>query len=160
ALFCNVEKRAVIEERDKDFSIYEVPVSLLDNGLDDLIIQKLSLRAQSIQIDDWQQLLHKLKNPKHEATIAVVGQYARHKDAYKSIYESLDHAGINQSVRVVVRRIESDEIEAEGTERLLRGVDGILVPGGFGDRGIEGKIAAIQFARENGIPFFGICLGM
>lgn len=160
ALFCNVEKKAVIEERDKDFSIYEVPVSLMDNGLDDLIIKKLGLRASAIEIDDWQQLLHKLKNPQNEVSIAVVGKYARHKDAYKSIYESLDHAGIHQGVRVVVRRVESDEIESEGTERLLRGVDGILVPGGFGDRGIEGKIAAIQFARQEKIPFFGICLGM
>ncbi|MFO0945049.1 MAG: CTP synthase [Planctomycetota bacterium] len=160
ALFCNVERKAVIEERDKDFSIYEVPISLRENGLDELIVKKLGLRSRSIDIDDWQDLLHKLKNPEHEVTIAVVGKYVKHKDAYKSIYESLDHAGIAGATRVVVRRIESEEIEREGAERLLRGVDGILVPGGFGDRGIEGKIAAIQFAREQRIPFFGICLGM
>ena len=160
ALFCNVEPSAVIEERDKDFSIYEVPISLLDNGLDELIIRKLGLRAQTIEIDDWHDLLHRMRNPAHEVTIAVVGKYVRLKDAYKSIYEALDHAGTAETTRVVVRRVESEEIEREGPERVLSGVDGILVPGGFGDRGIEGKIAAIRFAREQGVPFFGICLGM
>lgn len=160
ALFCNVDRRAVIEERDKEFSIYEVPASLLDNGLDELIVKKLSLSARDIEFDDWLDILHRLKNPDHELTVAVVGKYVRHKDAYKSIYESLDHAGVSHATQVVVRRIESEEIEREGPERLLRGVDGILVPGGFGTRGIEGKIAAIRFAREQKIPFFGICLGM
>ena len=160
ALFCNVASEAVIEERDKDFSIYEVPVSLLDNHLDELILRKLGLRRQAIEIDDWQELVHRLKNPRHEVTIAVVGKYVRHRDAYKSIYEALDHAGVAHEAQVVVRSIESEEIERDGPERLLRGVDGILVPGGFGTRGIEGKIDAIRFAREARIPFFGICLGM
>jgi CTP synthase len=160
ALFCNVEKNAVIEERDKDFSIYEVPISLYEHNIDQLIIKKLHLPSRHIEIDDWQEMLHNLRNPEHEVTIAVVGKYVKHKDAYKSIYESLDHAGIGNSTQVVVRRIESEEIEQEGAERLLRGVDGILVPGGFGTRGVEGKVQTIRFAREREIPFFGICLGL
>ncbi|MGL4461341.1 MAG: CTP synthase, partial [Planctomycetia bacterium] len=160
ALFCNVERKAVIEERDKDFSIYEVPLSLRENGLDDLIVRKLNLKAAEADLNDWQELLSSVRSPKNEVSIAVVGKYVKHKDAYKSIYEALDHAGINRGCRVVVKRIESEEIEQEGAERLLAGVDGILVPGGFGVRGIEGKIATIQYAREKRIPFFGICLGM
>jgi CTP synthase len=160
ALFCNVEKSAVIEEKDKDFSIYEVPISLLEHNIDQLIIRKLHLPSRHIEIDDWQEMLHNLRNPENEVTIAVVGKYVQHKDAYKSIYEALDHAGIGNSTQVVVRRIESEEIEREGASRLLRGIDGILVPGGFGARGVEGKVEAIRYARENGIPFFGICLGL
>ncbi|MEZ6112446.1 MAG: CTP synthase [Pirellulaceae bacterium] len=160
ALFCNVPIEAVIEEKDKDFSIYEVPLSLVDNSLDRLIVKKLGLKANSLDLDDWRDLLHRLRNPEHEIAIAVVGKYAEHKDAYKSIYESLDHAGIHHHSQVRVARIQSEEIEREGPERLLAGYDGILVPGGFGERGIEGKVEAIRFARERQIPFFGICLGM
>lgn len=160
ALFCNVEPRAVIEERDKEFSIYEVPLSLVENKLDELIVQKLSLPARSLEIDDWRQLLQRIRNPAHEVTIAVVGKYIKHHDAYKSVYESLDHAGISLGARVAVRKIEAEEIEREGAERMLSGMDGILVPGGFGDRGIAGKIEAIRYARERQIPFFGICLGL
>jgi CTP synthase len=159
-LFCNVERRAVIEERDKDFTIYEVPLSLHANGIDDLICSKLHLRSNPANLDDWKEIVHRIKNPAGEVTIAVVGKYVKLKDSYKSIYESLDHAGIAESTQVVIRRIESEEIEQDGPERHLRGVDGILVPGGFGIRGIEGKIQTIRFARENRIPFFGICLGM
>lgn len=160
ALFCNVPLEAVIEEKDKDFSIYEVPLSLVDHGLDQLVIQKLGLNAQSLDIENWSQILHTLRNPKHEISIAVVGKYAEHKDAYKSIYESLDHAGIANKAQIRIGRIQSSEIEREGAERMLVGYDGLLVPGGFGERGIEGKVQAIQYARERGIPFFGICLGM
>ena len=162
ALFCNVPLEAVIEEKDKDFSIYEVPLSLVDHGLDSLIVKKLGLglKAGLPELDNWRHILHVLRNPKHEISVAVVGKYAEHKDAYKSIYESLDHAGIHHQAQVRVARIQSEEIEREGSARLLAGYDGILVPGGFGERGIEGKIEAIQFAREKGIPFFGICLGM
>jgi CTP synthase len=162
ALFCNVPKDAVIEEKDKDFSIYEVPLSLVDHGLDSLIVRKLALglKAGLPELDNWRQILHVLRNPKHEISIAVVGKYAEHKDAYKSIYEAIDHAGIHHEAQIRVGRIQSEEIEREGAARLLAGYDGILVPGGFGERGIEGKIEAIQFAREKGIPFFGICLGM
>jgi CTP synthase len=160
ALFCNVEPRAVIEERDKEFSIYEVPLSLVENGLDDLIVEKLNLKARPLEIDDWRGMLQRIRNPGHEVTIGVVGKYIKHKDAYKSIYESLDHAGINLATRVVVRRIEAEEIEREGADRVLSGLDGILVPGGFDYRGSQGKVEAIRYAREHGVPFFGICLGL
>jgi CTP synthase len=160
ALFCNVPVDAVIEEKDKDFSIYEVPLSLVEHGLDELIVRRLALKSSTPDLDDWRDLLHRLRNPRHEVSIAVVGKYAEHRDAYKSIYESLDHAGIANEAQVRIQRIQSTDIEQEGPERLLAGYDGILVPGGFGERGIEGKIEAIRFARERGIPLFGICLGM
>jgi CTP synthase len=160
ALFCNVPLQAVIEEKDKDFSIYEVPLSLVDNGLDQLIVEKLRLRANPPDLQEWRDLLHRLRNPRHEISIAVVGKYAEHRDAYKSIYESIDHAGVHHQTQIRVGRIQSQEIEREGPERILAGFDGILVPGGFGERGIEGKVDAIRFARTRGIPFLGICLGM
>lgn len=160
ALFCNVEQRAVIEERDKAYSIYEVPVSLRDNRLDELIVERLALRAKPLDVSDWQDMMQRVLNPMHELTIAVVGKYIKHHDAYKSVYEALDHAGISLSCRVVVRKVEAEEVEREGADRVLGGVDGILVPGGFGDRGIAGKVETIRFARERGVPFFGICLGL
>jgi CTP synthase len=160
ALFCNVASEAVIEEKDKDFSIYEVPFSLVQNGLDELIVKHLQLPAGKLDLSPWNDLMHRLRNPEHEISIAVVGKYAEHRDAYKSIYESIDHAGIHHRAQVRIGRIQSEDIEREGPERLLAGYDGILVPGGFGERGIEGKVEAIRFARERGIPFFGICLGM
>ena len=160
ALFCNVPLEAVIEERDKDFSIYEVPMSLVDNGLDELIVKRLHLQADTLDLDDWRDLLHRLRNPEQELRVAVVGKYAEHFDAYKSIYEALDHAGVPHGAQVRIGRIHSEAVEREGPERLLSGYDGILVPGGFGERGIEGKIEAIRFARERSIPFLGICLGM
>lgn len=160
ALFCNVPVEAVIEERDKEFSIYEVPLSLMEHGLDELIVRRLGLRTPKPQMDDWVELLHIIRNPEHEVSIAVVGKYAEHRDAYKSIYEALDHGGIANRTQVQIQRIHTQLIEREGPERLLSGVDGILVPGGFGERGIEGKIQAIRFARERKIPYLGICLGM
>src|SRR6516165_10145435 len=160
ALFCNVEKQAVIEERDKEFSIYEVPISLVDNKLDELIVDKLHLRAKPLNIDDWRGLLQRIQNPAHEVNIAVVGKYIKHNDAYKSVYESLAHAGIALSTKVLIRKVESEELEREGAEPLLSGMDGILIPGGFGYRGLPGKIEAIRYARERGVPFFGICLGL
>jgi CTP synthase len=160
ALFCNVESRAVIEERDKEFSIYEVPLSLVENKLDELIVSKLHMRSRPLEIGDWRQMLQRILNPAHEATIAVVGKYIKHHDAYKSIYEALDHAGIALNTRVIVRKVEAEDIEREGAEKILGGVDGVLVPGGFGDRGIAGKIQAIRYVRERQVPFFGICLGL
>ncbi|QEG43313.1 CTP synthase [Roseimaritima ulvae] len=160
SLFCNVPLDAVIEEKDKDFSIYEVPLSLVDNQLDELVINRLGLSAKQLDIQAWHDLLHRLRNPRHEVAIAVVGKYAEHRDAYKSIYEAIDHAGMHHQTQVRIGRIQSSDIEREGAERLLGGYDGILVPGGFGERGIEGKVEAIRFARSRGIPFFGICLGM
>ncbi len=160
ALFCNIELDAVIEERDKDFSIYEVPISLFEHKLDALICEKLGLQTPEPDLSQWHDLLQGLRNPKHEVSIAVVGKYADHRDAYKSIYESLDHAGMANDAQIRLARIRSEDIESEGPERLLAGFDGVLVPGGFGERGIEGKVAAIRYAREKGIPFFGICLGL
>lgn len=160
ALFCNVEKGAVIEEVDTEYSIYEVPEGLADDGLDKLIIRKLQIDAEPLDLSTWRTLLNRIKKPEHEVTIAVVGKYIDHKDAYKSIYESLFHAGFHHSSRVLLKRIEAEEVERQGAEKLLSNVDGILVPGGFGKRGIEGKIAAVKYARENKIPYFGICLGM
>ncbi len=162
ALFCNVPTEAVIEEKDKDFSIYEVPLSLVENKLDELIVNKLGLSntAKGLEITPWTNLIHRLRNPRHEISIAVVGKYAEHKDAYKSIYESIDHAGIANEAQIRIGRIQSADIEREGAERLLSGYQGILIPGGFGERGIEGKVQSIKYARERGIPFFGICLGM
>jgi CTP synthase len=160
ALFCNVEPGAVIEERDKEFSIYEVPLSLVENRLDELIVSKLNLRAKPLEISDWRALLQRITHPAHEVTIAVVGKYTTHHDAYKSVYEAIDHAGIALAARVLVRKVAAEEVEREGAERVLGGMDGVLVPGGFGERGIAGKIDAIRFARERQLPFFGICLGL
>lgn len=160
ALFCNVPVECVIEERDKDFSIYEVPISLVQNNLDELIVRKLALKGGPPNLDKWYELLHRIRNPKAEVAIAVVGKYVEHRDAYKSIYEALDHAGIAHQAQVRVERVHSEKVEQEGAERLLAGLDGVLVPGGFGERGIEGKVEAIRLARERGIPLFGICLGM
>lgn len=160
ALFCNIERRAVIEERDKEFSIYEVPISLVNNGLDDILVSRLSLDTKPLDIDDWRKLVERVKHPEREVTIAVVGKYMKHRDAYKSVYESLDHAGIANNARVSIRRVEAEEVERDGVETLMAGVDGLLVPGGFGMRGIEGKIEAIRYARNRNVPFFGICLGM
>jgi len=160
ALFCNVPVEAVIEERDKDFSVYEVPVSLVEHRLDELIVRRLDLKAGQLDLDHWRDLLHRLRNPEHEISIAVVGKYAEHRDAYKSICEALDHGGIANKAQIRIQRVHSEAIEREGPERLLAGVDGVLVPGGFGERGIEGKVDAVRFARQRGVPFLGICLGM
>ena len=161
ALFCNVEKELVIEEPDVQHSIYEVPVDLAEQGLDVYILEMLNLHVKPLQIEDWKKMLSAHIHPANGAVeIAVVGKYISLRDAYKSIYEALNHGGIANSVRVNVRMIESEEIETRGAGALLEGVHGILVPGGFGDRGIEGKIQTAQYARKNKIPFFGICLGM
>ncbi len=160
AQFCNVEPRAVIEERDKAFSIYEVPLSLVDNQLDALIVEKLHLPAQPLEIADWEQILERIKRPAREVTIAVVGKYIRHHDAYKSVYEALIHAGIALNAKVVFRKVESEDVERLGAENALAGVDGVLVPGGFGYRGIPGKLEAVRYVREKKVPYFGICLGL
>ena len=156
ALFCNVPTNSVIEERDKDFSIYEVPLSLVEHGLDDLIVRKMNINAKSLEMDDWRDLIHRLRNPDCEISIAVVGKYAEHKDAYKSIYEAIDHAGMEHHAQIRIGRIQSEAIEREGPERLLSGYDGILIPGGFGERGTEGKVEAISWARERKIPFLSL----
>ena len=160
ALFCNVEKGAVIEETDKEYSIYEVPLGLADHGIDKLICEKLNLPSGEANLDDWRDLMVNIRNPQHEVTVAVVGKYIEHRDAYKSIYESLSHGGFHHSTRVLIKRVEAEECESSDLDNLLGNVQGILVPGGFGYRGIEGKIKAVRYAREKQIPFFGICLGM
>src|SRR5262245_13702522 len=161
AQMCSVERRAVIEEKDKELSIYEVPIGFAERQVDDLIADKLALSLpRPIQIEDWRTMMERIRNPANEVTVGFVGKYVKHRDAYKSVYESLDHAGIHHNARVRVVRIDSEKVAAEGAAKLLSGVDGLLVPGGFDKRGIEGKIDAIRFARENGLPFFGICLGL
>jgi CTP synthase len=161
SLFCNVEEGAVIEERDVEYSIYELPLVFINQGLDELIYEKLGLSVGEEQgMDDWLDMLEVVRNPKVSVDIAVVGKYIELKDAYKSIYEALDHGGIANRARVNIRRISSEDIEMDGPEKVLSGVGGVLVPGGFGERGIEGKIEAVRYARERDLPYFGICLGM
>lgn len=161
ALMCNVERRAVIEEKDREHSIYEVPLSLHSKQLDELIVERLSLtHARPPMLDDWREMLQRVIHPTHDVTIAFVGKYVKHRDAYKSVYEALDHAGIAHQTRIRVQRIESEVVEREGANKVLAGADGLLVPGGFDKRGIGGKIEAIRYARETGLPFFGICLGL
>ncbi len=160
ALFCNVERRAVIEEKDKEVSIYEVPLGFADKDVDVLIADKLGLPLpHPLVIDDWRAILDRIRKTDQDVTIGFVGKYVKHRDAYKSVYEALDHAGIFHQRKVRVQRIESDKM-TEGAAKALANVDGLLVPGGFDKRGIEGKIEAIRFARENNLPFFGICLGL
>ena len=161
ALFCNVPSKCVVEERDADFSIYEVPLSLADAKLDQMIVDRLGLtKAKAAELDGWHEMLHTLRRPKTEATVAVVAKYAEFKDAYKSIYEALVHAGIANDANVRVLRIPSESVGREETKATLESVDGILLPGGSGERDFEGKIEAIRIAREHNIPFFGICNGM
>jgi len=161
SLFCNVRPEAVIEERDVAFSIYEVPLMLIDAGLDLRILNHLQIaQKRKVDVADWHRLLETVKHPKHTVEIAVAGKYIELHDAYKSIYESLNHAGIANSCKVKLRKISAEQVANDGPEKLLDGVDGILVPGGFGERGFEGKIASIRYARQHGIPFFGICYGM
>jgi CTP synthase len=161
SLFCNVRPEAVIEERDVAFSIYEVPLMLIESGLDQRILAHLQVTPRrKVDTTDWQQLLQVVKHPEHTVEIAVAGKYIELHDAYKSIYESLHHAGIANRCKVNLRKVSAEQVANEGADQLLAGVDGILVPGGFGERGFEGKIASIRYARKHEIPFFGICYGM
>lgn len=161
ALFCNVERNLVIEEKDVEHSIYEVPLELSKQDLDVYVLEKLGLHVNQLDIADWQDMVDTLVNPEAgEVEIGVVGKYISLRDSYKSIYESLTHGGIANRAGVKIRMVESEELEARGAAALLDGVQGVLVPGGFGDRGIEGKIQAAQYAREKSLPYFGICLGM
>ncbi len=160
ALFCSVPPEAVIEAADVP-SIYEVPLMLHRGGLDRLIIQRLGLTPpHPLDLGPWEELVRVIHEAPRTVPIAVCGKYTHLQDAYKSIVEAMTHAGIANNVRVEIRWVESEEVEKEGPERLFDGAQGILVPGGFGGRGIEGMIQAIRHARERKIPFFGICLGM
>lgn len=159
ALHCNLEPDAVIAAVDVE-TVYEVPICFKAEGLDKLIEKRLSLNRPEPDISHWTEVVKRIKRPKFETTIAIVGKYIGLKDAYKSLTEALLHGGIANNAMVNLQWVDAEEIEAKGAESLLSGVDGILVPGGFGSRGIEGKIKAIRYAREKKIPYFGICLGM
>ncbi|PIQ81818.1 MAG: CTP synthetase [Candidatus Omnitrophica bacterium CG11_big_fil_rev_8_21_14_0_20_64_10] len=161
ALFCNVEEQTVIQARDVR-DIYEIPLVFQDQGLDGLIIRLLGLKAEKGDLKEWEKQVVRpsLAPGRGPVKIAVVGKYIELQDAYKSIDEAIRHGGIANDCRVEIKRIDSERIEQKGAESLLKGVNGILVPGGFGNRGIEGKIRAARFARENKVPYLGICLGM
>jgi len=159
ALFCNLSEEAVITAKDVE-SIYEVPLVLHSEGLDEIILKLLNLKTQGEDLKEWEAIVHKTKNPSASVTIAVVGKYLELKDAYKSLTEAIVHGGIANDCMVQTKSVDAEQIEREGAAKSLGDVSGILVPGGFGARGIEGKIAAIRFARERKVPFFGICLGM
>ena len=158
ALFTNVEEKAVISAVDAD-TIYRIPLLLHEQGLDDIVVNKLRLNASPADLSEWTSVVDALANPVKEVTIAIVGKYVDHLDAYKSLNEALIHAGICSRTKVNIDYIDSERIEDEGVT-CLKGVDAILVPGGFGERGVEGKIATVRYARENKIPYLGICLGM
>ncbi len=161
SLFCNVKRELVIEEQDVANSIYEVPIELSKQNLDKYILEIFSLPKNQLRIGAWKKMLETVINPiNKEIEIAVVGKYISLRDAYKSIYEALSHGGIANNLKVNIKMLEAEELEKDTGNSLLKGVSGILVPGGFGDRGIPGKIKAVKYARENKIPFFGICLGM
>ena len=158
ALFTNVEEKAVISAVDAD-TIYRIPVLLHEQGLDDIVVSKLRLDVPPADLTEWKAVIEGLTHPENEVTIAIVGKYVDHSDAYKSLNEALIHAGIRTRTKVNINYIDSEIIEDEGVARLKE-VDAILVPGGFGERGVEGKIATVRYARENKIPYLGICLGM
>ncbi len=159
SLFCNVDEDAVITAKDVD-CIYEVPLVFHREGLDNKIIELLNIWTREPQLKAWEELVYKIKHPQDEVTIGIVGKYANLKDSYKSLHEALMHGGIANNAKVNLKYIEAEDLEEGSTQELLHDVNGILVPGGFGSRGIQGKMMAIQYARENKIPFFGICLGM
>lgn len=161
ALFCNVREEMVIEEKDVANSIYEVPVELARQSLDAKVLEKLQLPAHELDLSDWNAMVDRAINPTAGTVkIAVVGKYISLRDSYKSIYEALSHGAVHSAARLEILMIEAEEIEKSGSADILKGIDGILIPGGFGDRGTLGKIMAIRHARENNIPFLGICLGM
>lgn len=160
ALFCDIDKDAVIQAVDAE-SIYEVPLILESEGLDDIVIERLNLRCKDAQMNEWKDIVSKLKNPRDCVRVALVGKYVELPDAYMSVSEALRHAGIAHNVSVKIDMIYSGDLEnGNKAEEILENADCVLVPGGFGDRGIEGKINAIKYAREKKIPYFGICLGM
>ena len=159
ALFCNVEPEAVITARDVE-SIYEVPLSLHAEGMDDRVLEKLGIWTGAPYIRPWEELIEKIKNPRNAVTIGITGKYVDLKESYKSLHEALVHGGIANNAKVTLNYISAEDLETGDPQELLAACDGILVPGGFGSRGMEGKINAITYARENKVPFFGICLGM
>ncbi len=158
-LFCNVSPTAVIQDIDSS-TIYEVPLLLHDEGMDDLVTQHLKLFCRPPDLKDYRKMVARIKNPKHKVRIGMCGKYVKLKDAYKSIIEAFTHAGVENDTEVELVWVSSENIKQHGPEIYLKGLDGLLIPGGFGERGIEGKIEAIEYVKDNKIPFFGICLGM
>ncbi len=159
ALFCNVSEKAVITAKDVS-TIYEVPLAFHREGLDGLVMQMLGLPERAQDLAAWERIVATQRNPARKATIAVVGKYVELRDAYKSLFEAITHGGIANDCQVTIKAVDAEKIERDGPKDHLHDVSGVLVPGGFGGRGIEGKIAAITYAREELVPFFGICLGM
>ena len=159
ALFCNVDKDAVISAQDVK-CIYEVPMVFHNQGLDEKIVKLLNIWTRSPKLENWEALAKRVNSLKNEITIGIVGKYVNLQDSYKSLHEALIHAGIASNTSVNLQYIDSEDIEKKGAQALLKGIDGLLIPGGFGGRGVEGKIASIRHARESRMPFFGICLGM
>lgn len=159
ALFCNVENEDVIASLDAD-TIYEVPLLMQEEGLDSRVIEKLNLPAKNADLTSWKEFVHKVKNPSETVSVALVGKYVEHQDAYKSITEALIHGGAMSDARVRMKWVQSDYLNEENVEEMLGDVSAVLVAPGFGERGIDGKLTAVTYARENGIPFLGICLGM
>ncbi|MFQ5653957.1 MAG: CTP synthase [Planctomycetota bacterium] len=160
ALFCNVRREAVLEERDVELSIYEVPLILRNQGLDALIMRHFGRNPGEGNMDDWMAMLERLRNPTREVEIAVVGKYIELTDSYKSIYEALTHGGIANEARLRFRKVQAEDLSDGDLSGALSGADGILVPGGFGERGLRGKVRTAGYARERRIPFLGICYGM
>jgi len=158
ALFCNVSEKAVVSLRDVD-SIYKIPALLKNQGLDQLVCERFGINAKPADLSEWEQVIYQQANSEGEVVVGMVGKYVQLPDAYKSVNEALKHGGLKNHVNVTIKYIDSQDIETKGVE-LLEGLDAILVPGGFGNRGIEGKIMAAKYARENNIPYLGICLGM
>jgi len=159
ALFCDIETEAVIENLNVN-TLYDVPLMLKEQGLDEYVMKHLQLITPPADMGEWTELVNKIKNLKHTTRIALVGKYVSLHDAYLSVAEALYHAGFSNNTEIEIEWIDAEAVTQENKNELLKDMDGILVPGGFGDRGIEGKIATIQYARENNVPFFGICLGM
>lgn len=162
SLFCNVPRNAVFEEVDVEFSIYEVPVKLHEQGLDSMICEMLQLPNSKIDLKQWHKILETIKKPKGTITLGLVGKYVQHQDAYKSVIEALHHGAIAEGYKLSIKRFEADKIldKGESIDKVLAGCDGYLIPGGFGERGWNGKIQAAKYCRENKVPYFGICLGM
>jgi CTP synthase len=160
SLFCDVPPEAVIEAVDTDRSLYGIPLSLEEQGMADLVTQRVGLGTRNPQSNHWADMVERIENPTHEVTIGMVGKYMDLHDAYLSVTEAIKHGGAANDCKVNIEYIDSEEIECSGAAGLLEHVSGILVPGGFGNRGIEGKILAAQYARENGLPYLGLCLGL
>ena len=160
SLFCNVPVDGVIEEIDVEHSIYEVPLMLQREKMDELVCQELGLETQPADMSEWEAVIKRIVEPTHSVRIGVIGKYIHLQDAYKSVYEAVTHAGGANDCAIEIVRVDSEDIERDGAAVHLAEMDGILVPGGFGERGVEGKVLAAQYARENNVPYLGLCLGM